>query len=292
MTSDPSKIGRSYFLDGFGPNYCPDTSYWRATALCTNPFKEKSLLELLACLLVEGNDLYKGTYVGAESITKAHKVFSEVFGVLVSQDEPALLDIEDLNHRVHENLSFELIPDDKIELEDEALKKYMKKKPRTMKYTKAAIRFLRLRDILANHPRTFPYVPFDLNRNRLEELFNILDVDLEDRSENRIEKKIKYGSTRIKKAEIRSVERALTPDQRTTLHRDFWEPKPIPKYVALKKKAASKEVADKRGFSDSEQERYLIYLEERIDRIQDRYASAIARLDAIEKALNLQRGEG
>lgn len=291
MTGNPNKIGRSYFLDRFGPNDCPDTSYWHATALCTNPFKEKSLLELLACLLVEGSDLYKGTYVGAESITKAHKVFSEVFGILVSQDELALLDIEDLNHRVHENLRFELMLADEIELEDEALKKYMKKKPYTMKYTKAAVRFLRLRDVLANHPRAFPYVPFDLNRNRLEELFNILDVDLEDKSENRIEKKIKYGSTRIKKAEIRSVERALTPDQRTTLHRDFWEPKPIPKYVALKKKVASKEVADKRDFS-SEQERYLIYLEERIDRIQDRYTSAIARLDAIEKALNLQRGEG
>ena len=49
---------------------------------------------------------------------------------------------------------------------------------------------------------------------------------------------------------------------------------------------------DQKSFSGSDLERYLIYLEEKMDRVQYRYASAIARLDAVEKALNLQRGEG
>ncbi len=278
---------RHKILDKLGPNYCADTSLFCAEVLCSNPFKGDSLPQLLACLLVERGELYEGTYIGAASITKAHKVFREVFSILVMHRDPTILNIEDVNHRAHYNLHLgSSLEEDAFR--DDVIEKHMKQKSRTMKYTKAAIRFLRLRGILADRPMVFPWLPFYLNWNRLEELFNILDVD----PEKMCEKNIKYGSTRIKKTEIRSVERALTPDQRTTLHRDFWEPKPIPKYVALKKKAASKEVADKRGFSDSEQERYLIYLEERIDRIQDRYASAIARLDAVEKALNLQRGEG
>ena len=152
---------------------------------------------------------------------------------------------------------------------------------------------MRLCGILKDHPTPFPSIPFALGDIR--KIYNVFDIGVTSAESYRL---IRYKET-IRIFLVKEDTKNLNAHEKEVLRRMYWPGGAKTAYWASEKtksKGAKSSKhpfsVDHKNFSGSDLERYLIYLEEKMDRIQYRCASIEPRLDAVEKALNLQREEG